>query len=132
MISSQKWDDNLLIKDTLHSFKNKYENRISIITFGTNSITDSTIKKMCLAINIKYNEIPAYHSDWNAHCIEPAYKFRKPYNNKYLYMRNASMVSNIDVLVVFKKNDDESKLMDDIIKQCNKKNKKVLQISSKN
>lgn len=82
-----------------------------------------------MEFEIDYGEIKPNHFSWNHHCLEPAYMYDKPYKPNNYYIRNTKLIKEIDVMILFVTKEEVSPVLHDIMKQCDKKNKKLLIIT---
>lgn len=123
---SRAWENKLKIKNIIFLLKNKHTSSLDIISGGLDEGVDLYVKKFCMEFEIDYQEAKPNHFGWNHFCIEPAYMYNKPFKANNFYIRNTKLIKESDVILLFLSKDDTSPVMKDIIKQCVKKNKKLL------
>ena len=123
---SLRWEDRIKIKDLIFNLKTKLKDDLQIISGGLKVGVDSYVKKFCMEFAVNFAEFPPYDSIWTQYCEEPAWKFNKLHKKRFIFMRNDNMIKNADALIIFKLSEDNSVVLDDLIKKANKKNKKIV------
>ena len=123
---SRRWENKLKIKNTIFKLKQKYGENCTIVSGGTGEGVDQFVKKYCLEFNLDYAEVRPNHFEWSVYCIEPPYMYGKAFRPNFYYARNTKLIKEIEILILCVTKDDTSEVMKNLIKQCEKKCKKLL------
>jgi len=123
---SRRWENKLKIKNLIFKLKNKYKEDLTIVSGGTAEGVDSFVKKFCVEFNLDYAEVRPNHFDWTPYCTEPPYMYAKPFRANFYYARNTKLVKEVDILMLCVTKTETSVIMKDLVKQCEKKCKKLM------
>tara|TARA_Y100000361_G_C11108260_1_gene316099 strand:+ start:429 stop:827 length:399 start_codon:yes stop_codon:yes gene_type:complete len=125
IIGSREYQSKNKIKDFIWQAKNKYGDKLQIISGGAKYGADKYAKNFSLEMAVDYGEYPPVHENHNMYCVQPSFVFNKPYNVGNYHLRNMKIVDNSDVVVAFCK----GKLTNgtrSAINYCIKKEKKFI------
>jgi len=115
------------IKRLLWDLKNKFGDKLKIVTCSIGTNVEVYVKKYSLEFNIEYNEFVPYHKNWNNYSIEPAFLYNKPYSPRWFFANNKRFVDYCDAFVYFGKIESTSNIK--IINNIKKINKIVKNIN---
>lgn len=126
-IGSLKYENGRKIKETLFKLKNKFP-ELEIITGGRRQGAEPYIKKYALEFGLTYGEYNPAHTVYNLYSrLNPDY-YNKPFKGYNNSQRNAIMSNNIDVALIFNKNEVDNDISN-FIKHLDKlgKSYKIIQ-----
>ena len=101
IIGSRSYTNKRKIKQFVWELKEKFEDKLVIVSGGAKDGADKYAKRFALDFDINYSEFPPYHESHNIHCVLEAYKYGKPYNVGYYHRRNKDLVEYSNRVVAF-------------------------------
>ncbi len=101
IIGSRSYTNNRKIQKFIWELKEKFKNRLEIVSGGAKDGADKYAKKFALDFDVKYSEFPAYHESHNMHCVMESFRYGKPYNVGHYHRRNKDLVEYSDKVVAF-------------------------------
>lgn len=117
------------LSDFLNELKNRYENKLIIVSGGGSYGIEQIVKKVCkYTLNIKYIEFPIRSKVWNLNCEGngiPKHLYNQEYNPRLFHERNARMVDFVDLVILFG-NEEDLKKTNTVYTFAKKKEKKFV------
>ena len=101
IIGSRSYTNNRKVQKFIWELKEKFQDRLEIISGGAKDGADKYAKKFALDFDVKYSEFPAYHEPHNMHCVMESFRYGKPYNVGHYHRRNKDLVEYSDKVVAF-------------------------------
>ncbi len=129
IVGSRRWTDKIKIKDFIFELKNRYGDGVTIVSGGCKDGADKYAKKYALEFDMKYEEFPPTHDQYNMHCILPEFKYGKSFAKWRYFERNKKIAERSDVVVGFIPDNVISNGTMSTIDYAQKLNKKTLIIS---
>lgn len=133
IIGSRRYSNTRKIKDTIAMLKEKFDNRLVIVSGGQPQGADGFAKKWAISLNVRYVEFPPAHYKWNQYCIKEPKNYNLPYRVWNFHNRNTEIVEYADFVLCFippdMENIKESKGTYDAYKKATKLNKETKIIS---
>ena len=125
IIGSRKYENRRRIQEFVHKLKQKWEDKLEIVSGGQKDGADGYAKKFALEFGMNYVEFPPSHYSWNMHCKLPATEYKKPYYVSNYFKRNKQIAEYSDIIVAFIQPGVESRGTRDTINHAEKKKKLV-------
>jgi hypothetical protein len=118
IIGDIRYQDVLLIKETLFSIKNKFKDlNIVICSRGKKDGCDPLIKKYTLEFDLPYVEFNPFCTQYNCFSRFNSGKYDRPYGFRHIAAMNKIFIDSIDYLLVFHTKNDKT---DQDVEQCAK------------
>ena len=129
IIGSRDYQNVRKIKDTLFQLKQKFDNKLIVISGGAKFGTDKFARKYALEFGIKYKEFNPAHTTKNLYSAMSETYYEKPYHVSQFHHRNMLIARDCDVMMAFIANGTNSGGSMSAVKRAKKLNKKVTIIS---
>ena len=129
IVGSRRWTDKIKIKDFVFELKNRYGDKITIVSGGCRDGADKYAKKYALEFDMKYEEFPPTHEQHNMFCVLPKFKYGKSFAKWRYFERNHRIAERSDMVVGFIPDGTESNGTMSTINHAKKLNKKTVIIS---
>ena len=129
IIGSRKYENRRRIQEFVHKLKQKWEDKLEIVSGGQKDGADRYAKKYALEFDINYSEFPPKHYQYNQHCVLESYNYGKPYAVWHYHSRNKDLIEYSDVVVAFIPKGITSKGTNSALKEAKKKEKKYVIIN---
>ena len=129
IVGSRQYTNKRRIQEFIFKLKEKYEDKLEIVSGGQKQGADGYAKKYALEFDTKYSEFPPAHYTYNQHCVLESFKYGKPYAVWNYHNRNKQLVEYSDVVVAFIPKNITSKGTNSTLKEAEKKEKKFVIIS---
>ena len=117
------------IQEFVFKLKEKYKEKLEIVSGGQRDGADGYAKKYALEFDLNYSEFPPVHYQYNQHCVLESFNYGKPYAVWHYHSRNKDLVEYSDVVVAFIPKNIISKGTESALKEAKKKEKKYVIIS---
>ncbi len=129
IIGSRKYTNKKRIQEFVFKLKEKYKEKLEIVSGGQRDGADGYAKKYALEFDLNYSEFPPVHYQYNQHCVLESFNYGKPYAVWHYHSRNKDLVEYSDVVVAFIPKNIISKGTESALKEAKKKEKKYVIIS---
>ncbi len=129
IIGSRKYTNKKRIQEFVFKLKEKYKEKLEIVSGGQRDGADGYAKKYALEFDLNYSEFPPAHYQYNQHCVLESFNYGKPYAVWHYHSRNKDLVEYSDVVVAFIPKNIISKGTESALKEAKKKEKKYVIIS---
>ena len=125
LIGSREYENIRKIKDTLFQLKQKFGDKLIIISGGAKYGADKYARKFALEFGIKYREFNPAHTIKNLYSAMSETYYEKPYHVSQFHHRNMLIARDCDVMIAFIPEQGSSSGSMSAIKQAKKLNKPV-------
>lgn len=125
IIGSRDYQNIRKIKDTLFQLKQKFGDKLIIISGGAKYGTDKFARKYALEFGIKYREFNPAHTTKNLYSAMSDTYYSKPYHVSQFHHRNMLIAKDCNVMMAFIANGDDANGSMSAIKQAKKLDKPV-------
>ena len=129
VVGSRDYQNIRKIKDTLFQLKQKFGDKLIIISGGAKHGADKFTRKYALEFGMRYREFNPAHTTKNLYSAMSDDYYEKPYHVSQFHHRNMLIARDCDVMMAFIGQDDSSNGSMSAIKQAKKLNKPVTIIS---
>ena len=129
VIGSRDYQNVRKVKDTLFQLKQKFDNKLIIISGGAKYGADKFARKYALEFGIKYKEFNPAHTTKNLYSAMSEDYYEKPYHVSQFHHRNMLIAKDCNVMFAFIGEHDSSNGSMSAVKQAKKLNKPVTIIS---
>ena len=129
IVGSSQYTNKRRIQEFIFKLKEKYEDKLEIVSGGQKEGADGYAKKYALEFDVKYSEFPPAHYQYNQHCILERYNYGRPYAVWHYHNRNKEIVNHSDVITAFIPKGITSKGTNSTLKEAEKKDKKYVIIN---
>ena len=129
IIGSRDYQNVRKVKDTLFQLKQKFDNKLIIISGGAKYGADKFARKYALEFGISYKEFNPAHTTKNLYSAMSDNYYDKPYHVSQFHHRNMLIAKACDVMMAFIPNGDNANGSLSAIKNAKKLNKRVTIIS---
>ena len=129
LIGSREYENVRKIKDTLFQLKQKFGDKLIIVSGGAKDGADKYARKYALEFGIKYKEFNPAHTTKNLYSAMSDNYYDKPYHVSQFHHRNMLIARDCDVMMAFIGQHDSANGSMSAIKQAKKLNKPVTIIS---
>ena len=129
IIGSRDYQNIRKIKDTLFQLKQKFGDKLIIISGGAKHGADKFARKYALEFGMRYREFNPAHTTKNLYSAMSDDYYEKPYHVSQFHHRNMLIARDCDVMMAFIGSDNSSNGSMSAIKQAKKLNKPVTIIS---
>ena len=129
IIGSRDYQNIRKIKDTLFQLKQKFGDKLIIISGGAKHGADKFARKYALEFGMRYREFNPAHTTKNLYSAMSDDYYEKPYHVSQFHHRNMLIARDCDVMMAFIGRDNTSNGSMSAIKQAKKLNKPVTIIS---
>jgi len=126
IVGSRTFSDEMMIRDCVNQLKEKYEDKLTIVSGGAKDGADAYAKKYAIFFSIEYHEYNPAHTRKNQYSIMPQSYFGKGYHPSHFFHRNTLIVKNSDVVIAFINPHTKSTGTRHTISEAEKINKPVL------
>lgn len=126
IVGSRKYTNSMKVKDVIFILKEKYGDKLIIVSGGAKYGADYLAKKHSLNLGVKYEEYNPAHTPKNPYSVMPNTYYNKPYHVTQFFHRNELIAENIDVLIAFIPEGIESKGTLHTISKTKELNKPVI------
>jgi hypothetical protein len=126
IIGSRSYTNKRKIKQFVWELKQKFSNRLVIVSGGAKDGADKYAKRFALDFDVNYSEFPAYHEPHNIHCVKESFRYNKQYNVGHYHRRNKDLVEYSDKVVAFCLNGEISNGTASALKHAHKIEKKYI------
>ena len=89
------------VKDTLFQLKQKFGDKLIIVSGGAKDGTDKFARKFALEFGIKYKEFNPAHTTKNLYSAMSDNYYNKPYHVSQFHHRNMLIARDCDVMMAF-------------------------------
>tara|TARA_A100001201_G_scaffold1219_2_gene3175 strand:+ start:817 stop:1218 length:402 start_codon:yes stop_codon:yes gene_type:complete len=125
IIGSRDYQNIRKIKDTLFNLKQKFGDKLIIISGGAQYGADKFARKYSLEFGIKYKEFNPAHTTKNLYSAMSDTYYEKPYHVSQFHHRNMLIAKDCNVMIAFIGTNDTSNGSMSAIKQAKKLKKPV-------
>ena len=125
IIGSRDYQNIRKIKDTLYQLKQKFGDKLIIISGGAKYGADKFARKYALEFGMRYREFNPAHTTKNLYSAMSDDYYEKPYHVSQFHHRNMLIARDCDVMIAFIGNDNNSNGSMSAIKRAKKLNKPV-------
>ena len=125
LIGSREYENIRKIKDTLFQLKQKFGDKLIIISGGAKDGADKYARKFALEFGIKYREFNPAHTIKNLYSAMSETYYEKPYHVSQFHHRNMLIARDCDVMIAFIPKQGSSSGSMSAVKQAKKLNKPV-------
>ena len=129
VVGSRDYQNIRKIKDTLFQLKQKFGDKLIIISGGAKHGADKFARKYALEFGMRYREFNPAHTTKNLYSAMSDDYYEKPYHVSQFHHRNMLIARDCDVMMAFIGKYDSSNGSMSAIKQAKKLNKPVTIIS---
>ena len=129
VVGSRDYQNIRKIKDTLFQLKQKFGDKLIIISGGARYGADKFARKYALEFGMRYREFNPAHTTKNLYSAMSDDYYEKPYHVSQFHHRNMLIARDCDVMIAFIANGSDSGGSMSAIKRAKKLNKKVTIIS---
>tara|TARA_R100000005_G_C4833452_1_gene108636 strand:+ start:84 stop:485 length:402 start_codon:yes stop_codon:yes gene_type:complete len=129
VVGSRDYQNIRKIKDTLFQLKQKFGDKLIIISGGARYGADKFARKYALEFGMRYREFNPAHTTKNLYSAMSDDYYEKPYHVSQFHHRNMLIARDCDVMMAFIANGADSGGSMSAIKRAKKLNKKVTIIS---
>ena len=129
IIGSRKYENKRRIQEFIYKLKEKWKDRLEIVSGGQRDGADGYAKKYALEFDLKYSEFPPSHYQYNQHCVLESFTYGNPYAVWHFHSRNKDLIEYSDVVVAFIPTGITSKGTNSALKIAEKKEKKYVIIN---
>ena len=129
IVGSRDYQNIRKIKDTLFQLKQKFGDKLIIISGGAKHGADKFARKYALEFGMRYREFNPAHTTKNLYSAMSDDYYEKPYHVSQFHHRNMLIARDCDVMMAFIGKYDSSNGSMSAIKQAKKLNKPVTIIS---
>ena len=123
---SKLYNNKLKIKEFLFNLRKHVTGDFVIVSLGERNGADSHIKKYALELGYQYEEHNLPHTNKNLYSVMQESFYDKQYAPKNIFLRDKIFAQSIDMCVVFDDGAVLDKKCENIIKEINKKKRKVV------
>lgn len=99
IVGSRRYENTRKVKDLIYSLREKFGDKLTIVSGGCKSGADKYAKKFALEANIKYVEYLPAHENKSLFCVLPQSYYGKPYSVKNYFARNKQIAKNSDIVI---------------------------------
>jgi len=129
VLGSRDYQNIRKIKDTLFQLKQKFADKLIIVSGGAKHGADKFARKYALEFGLRYREFNPAHTVKNLYSAMSEDYYEKPYHVSQFHHRNMLIAKDCDVMIAFIGTSDSSNGSMSAIKQAKKLNKPVTIIS---
>ena len=129
VIGSREYENIRKIKDTLYQLKQKFGDKLIIISGGAKDGADKFARKYALEFGIRYREFNPAHTIKNLYSAMSETYYERPYHVSQFHHRNMLIARDCDVMMAFIHPGTTSSGTMSAIKQAKKLNKPVTIVS---
>tara|TARA_R110002050_G_scaffold239569_1_gene375713 strand:+ start:306 stop:707 length:402 start_codon:yes stop_codon:yes gene_type:complete len=129
LIGSREYENIRKIKDTLFQLKQKFGDKLIIISGGAKNGADKYARKFALEFGIRYKEFNPAHTIKNLYSAMSETYYERPYHVSQFHHRNMLIARDCDVMIAFIATDGASSGSMSAVKQAKKLNKPVTLIT---
>ena len=129
IIGSRYYENTRKIKEALFQLKQKFGDKLIVISGGAQYGADKFARKYALEFGINYQEYNPAHTTKNLYSAMSDNYYDKPYHVSQFHHRNMLIARDCDVMMAFIGKHDSSNGSMSAIKQAKKLNKPVTIIS---
>ena len=109
IIGSRMYENTRKIKDALFQLKQKFGDKLIIISGGAQYGADKFARKYAIEFGIQYKEFNPAHTVKNLYSAMSDNYYNKPYHVSQFHHRNGLIAKSCDVMIVFvQENESES------------------------
>ena len=101
IIGSRKYENRRRIQEFVHKLKQKWEDKLEIVSGGQKDGADRYAKKYALELGLQYEEYPPAHQPHNLYCPLHERNYGKPYSVKNFFARNKQIAIHSEYVVAF-------------------------------
>ena len=101
IVGSRKYTDSLKIKEFIWQLKQKFGNRLTIVSGGQPLGADGYAAQWAKYFEINYAEFPPRHFKWNRWCIKHPGWYDQTYRVSHFFTRNSEIVKYSHKMVFF-------------------------------
>ena len=99
IVGSRRYENTRKVQDLIYSLKEKFGDKLTIVSGGCKSGADKYAKKFALEANIKYLEFLPAHENKSMFCVLPESYYGKPYHVKNYFARNKQIAKASDIVI---------------------------------
>jgi len=125
LVGSREYENIRKVKDTLFQLKQKFGDKLIIISGGAKDGADKYARKYALEFGIKYREFNPAHTIKNLYSAMSETYYEKPYHVSQFHHRNMLIARDCNVMIAFIYQGHDSNGSMSAIKQAKKLNKPV-------
>ena len=125
VVGSRDYQNIRKIKDTLFQLKQKFGDKLIIISGGAKHGADKFARKYALEFGMRYREFNPAHTTKNLYSAMSDNYYDKPYHVSQFHHRNMLIAKACDVMMAFIPNGDDANGSLSAIKKVKKLNKPV-------
>ena len=125
IIGSREYENIRKIKDTLFQLKQKFGDKLIVISGGAKHGADKYARKFALEFGMKYREFNPAHTTKNLYSAMSDDYYEKPYHVSQFHHRNMLIARDCDVMIAFIGSRNNANGSMSAIKQAKKLNKPV-------
>lgn len=129
IVGSQNWQNKKKIKEMVYSLKEKFGDRLIILSGGCPNGADAMAKKYALEFECYYREFNPSHTNKNLYSAMNEAFYGKPYTPKNFFHRNKLLAKASDYIIAFIPEGQKSPGTLHTIREAHKLNKKIVIVS---
>ena len=129
LVGSREYENIRKVKDTLFQLKQKFGDKLIIISGGAKDGADKYARKYALEFGIKYREFNPAHTIKNLYSAMSETYYERPYHVSQFHHRNMLIARDCNVMMAFIQNGVSSNGSMSAVKQAKKLNKPVTIVS---
>ena len=129
IIGSREYENTRKIKDSLFQLKQKFGDKLTVLSGGAHYGADKFVRKFALEFGIKYKEFNPAHTIKNLYSAMSETYYERPYHVSQFHHRNMLIARDCDVMIACIATDGASSGSMSAVKQAKKLNKPVTLIT---
>ena len=129
IIGSRKYENRRRIQEFVHKLKQKWEDKLEVVSGGQKDGADRYAKKYALELGCNYVEVNPAHTPKNLYSYMREEWYNKPFSVRNFHIRNKILASIVDRLVAFIPRGHRSDSTDSTLKYAEKFDKKCIIIT---
>ena len=129
VVGSRDYQNIRKIKDTLFQLKQKFGDKLIIISGGAKHGADKFARKYALEFGMRYREFNPAHTTKNLYSAMSDDYYEKPYHVSQFHHRNMLIARDCDYMIALVPQGSKANGSESAIKQAIKLNKKVVIIT---
>lgn len=129
IIGSRKYENKRKIKEMIFELKQRFGDKLIIISGGAKDGADKYAKKYAIEFGISYKEYNPAHTPRNLYSAMPNHYYGKQYHVSQFFHRNGLIAKDCDIMVGFIPDGVKSNGSQDALKQAKKLDKNIIIIN---
>ena len=99
IVGSRRYENTRKVQDLIYSLKEKFGDKLTIVSGGCKSGADKYAKKFALEADVKYVEYLPAHENRSLFCVLPERYYGKSYSVKNYFARNKLIAKASDIVI---------------------------------